>query len=78
MEGTDTEGMNTEEMTTGETNVEDLVPVAAIAFIGIPRETEEALEKILEKETDTQTLIIVIVEELASARLPLTSGTLTI
>ena len=44
------EGIDTEEMTTGETNVEDLVPVAAIAFIGIPRETEEALEKILEKE----------------------------
>ena len=78
MEGTDTEGMITEEMTTGETNVEDLVPVAAIAFIGIPRETEEALEKILEKEADTQTLIIVIVEELASAHLPLTSGMLTI
>ena len=63
MEGTDTEGI-----TTGETNVEDLVPVAAIAFIGIPCETEEALEKILEKEADTQTLIIVIVEE----QLPLT------
>ncbi|CAG8558656.1 7443_t:CDS:2, partial [Gigaspora rosea] len=58
MEGTDTEGMITEEMTTEETNVEDLVPVAAIAFIGIPRETEEALEKILEKGADTQTLII--------------------
>ena len=78
MEGTNIEEMITEEMTTGKTSVEDLVPVAVIAFIGIPHETEEALERIFEKEADTQTLIIVIVEELASARLLLTSGMLTI
>ena len=78
MEGTDKEEMITEEMTTGETNVEDLVSVAVIAFIRIPHKTEEALERILEKEADMQTLITVTVEELAFARLPLTSGMLTI
>ena len=52
--------MITEEMTTGETNVEDLILVAMIALIGIPHETEEALERILKKEADMQTLITVL------------------
>jgi len=78
MEGTNIEEMITEEMTTEKTNVEDLILVVVIALIGIPHETEKALERILEKKANAQTLITVIVEELASARLPLTSGMLII
>ena len=78
MEGTNIEEMITEEMTTGETNIDDLVLIAVIALIGIPHETEEALERILEKEADTQILITVTAEELAFARLPLTIEMLTI
>ena len=60
------EEMITEEMTIEKMNVEDLVHVVVIALIEVLHETEEILEKILEKEADIQTLIIMIVEELAS------------
>ncbi|CAG8810066.1 5991_t:CDS:1, partial [Dentiscutata erythropus] len=55
------------EMITEEMNVEDLVLVAMIALIEVLHETEEILEKILEKEANIQILIITIVGELASA-----------
>src|SRR6201988_976630 len=66
-----------EEMITEEMNVEDLVFVAVITLIKVLHETEEILEKILEKEADIQTLIIMIVEELASALPYLIIETLT-
>src|ERR1700752_1902934 len=65
------------EMITEEMNVEDLVLIAVIALIEVLHETEEILEKILEKKADIQTLIITIVEELASALPHLIIETLT-
>ena len=69
--------MITEEMTIEEMNVEDLVLVAVITLIEVFHETEEILEKILEKEADIQTLIITIVEELVSVLPHLIVETLT-
>ena len=65
------------EMIIEEMNVEDLVLVAVIALIEVLHETEEILEKIPEREADIQTLIITIVEELASVLPHLIVETLT-
>ncbi|CAG8823207.1 15553_t:CDS:1, partial [Dentiscutata erythropus] len=64
-------------MTIEEMNVEDLILVAVIALIEVLHETEEILEKILEKGANIQTLIITIVGELASTLPHLIVETLT-